>query len=196
MASAESFKGKVIAITGAASGMGLATAYYLAKCGASLSLADVQQKELDEVQASIRESYNVEVLATVTDVTKSEDVDRWIASTISKFDKLDGAANLAGVFIESTKDGGIAKMEDRVWNFVLGVNLTGLMYCLRAQLKVISDVGSIVNASSVAGLFGSSQFPAYSTSKHGVIGLTKSAAREAGFRQIRVNAVLPYANLS
>ncbi|EXJ89878.1 hypothetical protein A1O3_02945 [Capronia epimyces CBS 606.96] len=184
-------KDKVIAVTGAASGIGLATAYYLGDRGASLSLADVSEKALNEEAEKIRQKTGVKVLATVTDVSKAEDVDKWIDSTVATFGKLDGAANLAGIFIESTDNGGIAKLDENLWNLVLGVNLTGMMHCLRAQLKVISQGGSIVNASSVAGLLGSAQFPAYSTSKHGVIGLSKCAAREAGEREVRVNAIVP-----
>jgi len=191
MTSTQPLDGKVIALTGAASGIGLATAHYLAQRGASLSLADIQQKGLDELQKSLRELYNAQVLITKTDVSKGEDVDKWIKSTISTFGRLDGAAKLAGVFIESTENGGLAQIDDDTWNLVIAVNLTGMMNCLRAQLQVISEGGSIVTASSVAGILGSSQFPAYSASKHGVIGLSKSAAREAGARQVRVNVVVP-----
>jgi NAD(P)-dependent dehydrogenase (short-subunit alcohol dehydrogenase family) len=191
MASAQVFNGKVIAITGAASGIGLATARYLAQRGASLSLTDIQHKTLEDAAESIRKAFQVNVLTTVGDISKNEDVEKWISSTILEFGRLDGAANVAGVFVESTANGGITRMMDDVWNFVLGVNLTGMMYCLRAEFKVISPGGSIVNASSVAGLLGSAQFPAYSTSKHGVIGLSKCAAREVGGKEVRVNAIVP-----
>ncbi|KAK5193084.1 hypothetical protein LTR99_001740 [Exophiala xenobiotica] len=182
---------KVFGVTGAASGIGLATAHYLGRQGASLSLADISETGLNNAAESIRRATRTEVLVCVTDVSKPEQVDEWISSTVSKFGRLDGAANLAGVFREFGDSGGIASMDDRLWDSILGINLTGLMYCLRAQLKVMSPGGSIVNASSVAGLLGSAQFPAYSTSKHGVIGLSKCAAREAGSREIRVNAIVP-----
>ncbi|KAH8701512.1 3-oxoacyl-reductase [Talaromyces proteolyticus] len=191
MASTQGFHGKIIAVSGAASGIGLATAHYLAQRGSSLSLLDIQQKALEDAAELIRKSTNTRVLTTTGDISKNEHVERWIMSTISEFGRLDGAANVAGIFVESTDRGGIANMTDEVWNTVLGVNLTGMMFCLRAQLKVISNGGSIVNTSSVAGLLGSSQFPAYSTSKHGVIGLSKCAAREGGSREVRVNAIVP-----
>ncbi|KIM93561.1 hypothetical protein OIDMADRAFT_46184 [Oidiodendron maius Zn] len=191
MTSQHPFAGKVIAITGAASGIGLETAHYLAHRGASLSLADVQQKELLEAETTIKKELipNAKVLARLVDVRSNSEVEEWTAQTIKEFGKLDGAANLAGVFIEPAT--GIKGIDDNIWESVLAINLTGLMHCLRAQLKVISRGGSIVTASSVAGLVGSSQYPAYTTSKHGVIGLTKCAAREMGDAEVRVNCICP-----
>lgn len=191
MTSLQGLSGKVIAVSGAGSGIGLATAHYLARRGCLLSLMDINAKAVEDAAESVRKNTNTKVVTTTGDVSEDADVERWITSTVSKLGRLDGAANVAGIFVESTARGGIASMEDKIWNSVIGVNLTGMMYCLRAQLKVISHGGSIVNASSVAGLLGSSQFPAYSTSKHGVIGLSKCAAREAGDREVRVNAIVP-----
>jgi len=190
MAFVQSLKGKVVAITGAASGIGLATAHYLAQRGADLSLADIAQADLDKAAESVRsQSPNVQVISSVVDVSKAKDVDSWIQNTIDDLGKLDGAVNLAAIFTEEAK--GIIEMTDDTWNSMIGVNLTGLMYCLRAQMKSIAYGGSIVNATSVAGMLGSAQFPAYSTSKHGVIGLTKCAAREVGNRHVRVNVICP-----
>jgi NAD(P)-dependent dehydrogenase (short-subunit alcohol dehydrogenase family) len=192
MASQHPFAGKVIAITGAASGIGLATAHYLAQRGASLSLADVQQNALVEAEKAIKKELipTARVLTKLVDVRNNSEVEEWTAETVKEFGKLDGAANLAGVFIEPAT--GIKGIDDKIWETVLGINLTGLMNCLRAQLKVISRGGSIVTASSVAGLVGSGQYPAYTTSKHGVIGLTKCAAREMGDAEVRVNCICPY----
>jgi NAD(P)-dependent dehydrogenase (short-subunit alcohol dehydrogenase family) len=176
MASQHPFAGKVIAITGAA----------------SLSLADVQQNELVEAEKAIKKELipTARVLTKLVDVRNNSEVEEWTAETVKEFGKLDGAANLAGVFIEPAT--GIKGIDDKIWETVLGINLTGLMHCLRAQLKVISRGGSIVTASSVAGLVGSGQYPAYTTSKHGVIGLTKCAAREMGDAEVRVNCICPY----
>ena len=182
---------KVIAITGGASGIGLATAHLLASRGAKLSLADVQEAALSEAALAIKSEHNVEVLTFVLDVRKASQVNDWISATVSKFGKLDGAANLAGVIPKSIGVGGIAEQDQAEWDFVIGVNLTGVMHCLRAQMKVISDGGSIVNAASIAGVQGRPNNGAYAASKHGVVGLTRSAAKEIGGKGVRVNSIAP-----
>lgn len=192
MASTHPFADKVIAITGAASGIGLCTAHLLASRGAKLSLADVQQSALDKAREDIQSKYpSCEILASPVDVRKYDQVEKWIQDTVSHFGKLDGAANLAGVIPKSI---GLQMLQDQdfgEWEFVTGVNLTGLMYCMKAQLRSIADNGSIVNASSIAGLTGRDRNSAYSASKHGVLGLTRSAAKEVGVRGVRVNAICP-----
>ena len=86
----------------------------------------------------------------------------------------------------------IVDITDEHWNFILGVNATGLFYCVRAQLRVMDRGGSILNVASMAGLMGRPSIAAYSTSKHAAIGLTRTAAKEVGVRGIRVNALAPY----
>jgi len=184
-------KGKVIAITGGASGIGLATAHLLASRGASLSLADVQEGALVAAANAIKSKHDVEILTFALDVRKVAQVDAWISETVSKLGKLDGAANIAGVIPKSIGIGGITGMVEEEWDFVIAVNLTGVMHCLRAQMKVIENGGSIVNASSIAGLTGRANNSAYAASKHGVIGLTKSAAKEIGSKGVRVNSFAP-----
>ncbi|CAO2648202.1 Nn.00g074690.m01.CDS01 [Neocucurbitaria sp. VM-36] len=186
-----SMTGKVIALTGGASGIGLATAHLLASRGATLSLADVSNHGLQDASKAIKDKHNVEVLTFALDVRKPEQVDAWIKETVAKFGKLDGAANIAGVIPKTIGVGGIAELEAEEWNFIIGVNLTGVMHCMRAQMRAISDGGSIVNASSIAGLTGRPNNAAYAASKHGVIGLTKSAAKEIGARGVRVNSFAP-----
>ncbi|KAK3065125.1 Short-chain dehydrogenase/reductase aba4 [Coniosporium uncinatum] len=189
--SKQQFKGKVIALTGAASGIALTTAHILASRGATLSLGDIQEGPLNEAASAIRLKHGVDVSTCVLDVRKTERVDAWIAQTLEKYGKLDGAANLAGVLPRSLVTKGLVEQDDSEWDFVIGVNLTGLMHCLRAQMRVISDNGSIVNAASIAGVQGRPRLASYSASKHGVIGLTRSAAKEIGIRGVRVNAVCP-----
>lgn len=184
--------GKVVAITGGASGIGLATAHLLASRGATISLADVSEQGLHNASQALISQHNVEVLTFALDVRIASQVNAWIEQTVSKFGKLDCAANIAGVIPKSIGVGGIAEQDDEDWDFIIAVNLTGIMHCMRAQLRVISDGGSIVNAASIAGLMGRPNNAAYAASKHGVIGLTKSAAKEVGGRGIRINSFAPY----
>ena len=193
MASARPFQDKVIAITGAASGMGLATAHYLAVRGASLSVAEIQDDLLEAAARSVKNAQpDVNILVTVIDVRKPSEVDSWIASTISAFGKLDGCANLAGVVGRTNRVSNVAELEDEEWNYIMAVNLNGVFHCVRAELKYLAKGGSIVNAASVAGLVGSPQSAAYSASKHGVVGLTRSVAKELENLSIRVNCICPY----
>ncbi|KAF2102796.1 BcABA4 [Rhizodiscina lignyota] len=185
-----SLEGKVIAVTGGASGIGLATAKLLASRGAKVSLADVQEKLLDEAFTSIKATGHNEVLTAVVDVRKQESIDAWIKQTIDQFGKLDGAANLAGVF-RSEEGSSVEREDEKNWEFMIGVNLTGVMHCLKAELPHISEGGSVVNAASILGIQGAKGAAAYSVSKHGVVGLTRSAAKDVGMKGIRVNAIAP-----
>ncbi|EXJ77085.1 hypothetical protein A1O3_10243 [Capronia epimyces CBS 606.96] len=185
-------EGKVIAITGAGSGIGAATAREAAARGASLSLCDINQDALAVVVDEIRGRGN-DVVGTRVDVSNSDSVDAWIADTVAHFGRLDGAANVAGV--EAGPGGkvyaNIVDISNEHWGCMMGINLTGLFYCLRAQLRVMQRGSSVVNVSSMAGLVGRPGVAAYTASKHGVIGLTRTAAKEVGERGIRVNALAP-----
>lgn len=184
-----SLKGRVIAITGAASGIGLATARLLASRGASVSLADVRQEALDAAVADLKKSIpNVKVHAKAVDVRKGPEVGEWLDETVKRLGPLNGAANLAGVACTGTQ---ITNTSDEEWDFVMDVNLKGVFNCIRAELQHMDKDASIVSTSSVAGMHGAERAAAYSTSKHAVIGLTRSAAREVGARNIRVNCIAP-----
>ncbi|KAF9880785.1 hypothetical protein CkaCkLH20_01827 [Colletotrichum karsti] len=191
-----SFKGKVIAITGAASGIGLATAKALAALGARLSITDVNEAVLASTATELASLCGgaENVYSQVADVRDRKAVEAWIAATVEKLGPLDGAANCAGVLGAQGNRATIPQLEDDEWDFVMGVNAKGILNAMRAQIPVLRDEGkgaSIVNVASVSGLYGLEFHGAYTASKHAVVGLSKSAAREFGRKGVRVNAVCP-----
>ncbi|OAP57930.1 hypothetical protein AYL99_08668 [Fonsecaea erecta] len=186
-----SLAGKVISITGASSGMGLSLAKIVASRGAKLALADIQREPLEKLVAELKSS-GVEAIGQSVNVARHQDVDDWLGNISKHYGRLDGAANLAGV---PGKHGGsfgsILGQSLEEWDHIISVNLTGLMYCLRAQVQVMGSGGSIVNAASILSLMGKHGMSAYVTSKHGVLGLTRSVAKEFGPKGIRINCVAP-----
>ncbi|GAO15383.1 uncharacterized protein UV8b_07053 [Ustilaginoidea virens] len=185
-------KGKVYAVTGGASGIGLATAQNLLRKGATVCIADVDPAAMEAARARLGGPDDAPpVTVTHVDVSQRRQVDAWIASIVAQHGRLDGAANVAGVIGKGHGIAAVADLDDDEWDRIIAVNLTGTMYCLRAQLRHIADGGSIVNVSSVHGLKGFAKHAAYDASKHGVVGLTKAAALENGDREVRVNAVAP-----
>jgi NAD(P)-dependent dehydrogenase (short-subunit alcohol dehydrogenase family) len=166
----------------------------LASRGAKVSMADIQEKQLMAASKDLIKSVGEDnVFATVVDIRNESAVNSWISATVQKFGHLDGAANLAGVLPRTFNTGTVEDQQTEDWDYVLAINLTGMMYCMRAQLQNMNEKGSIVNASSVAGLIGFANCASYGASKYGVIGLTKCAAKEVGpTRGIRVNCIAPY----
>ncbi|GAQ42434.1 short chain dehydrogenase [Aspergillus niger] len=143
------FTGKLIAVTGAASGIGLATARLLAQRGAALSLADINTEGLAKARALIEseDSPKSHILTTVLDVRDSAQVDSWIKRSTDKLGPLYGAANVAGVTVKQLSGDPLDAPE---WDHILGTNLTGVMHCIRAQARNASAEGaSIVNVSSI-----------------------------------------------
>lgn len=185
-----SFRNKVIVITGAASGIGLATAEYLAAQGAKLSLCDQNQKLLDDAIARI-DSAGGQAIGTAVDVRRRAEVEAWITKSVENYGKLDGAVNAAGVGGKGISVESVHEVSDDDWNFVFDVNVKGVLNALRGEIVNLKDGTSIVNISSMLGVTGSTRMAAYSASKHAVVGLSRVAAKELGPRNIRVNVVCP-----
>ena len=189
MNNALDFSGKVALVTGAAAGMGLATAQAFAEAGAAVVLADFKE---DAVKAAAQKlvAAGHKALAVRCDVSDDAQVAAMVDRTVAEFGRLDAAFNNAGVMarIAPTAD---STRED--WDRVIGVNLRGVWSCMKHELRQMERQGSgaIVNNASVGALTGNPGIGAYIASKHGVVGLTRTAALEYIKHGIRVNAVNP-----
>lgn len=185
-----SFFGKVIVITGGASGIGLATSKLLASQGAKVSICDLRQDSLDSVKAEIKQSGH-DILVTALDVRDRAAMENWTKKTVEQFGKIDGVVNAAGVGGRAMLIESIHEISDDDFDFVWAVNVKGVLNALRAQIPAMNDGGAIVNLASLAGLTGGAKTSAYIVSKHGVVGLSRVATKELGPRNIRVNCVCP-----
>ncbi|ABR33255.1 3-oxoacyl-[acyl-carrier-protein] reductase [Clostridium beijerinckii] len=182
-------KGKCAIVTGASRGIGKAIALKLASLGANIVLNyRSNEKEALEVENEIK-GMGVETLCVKGDISKSEEVDNLINSAKEKFGTIDIMVNNAGI----TKDALIIRMKEEDFDNVIDVNLKGVFNCLKAITPIMMKQkhGKIINLSSVVGITGNAGQVNYSASKAGVIGMTKSLAREVGSRGINVNAVAP-----
>ncbi len=182
------FAGKTALITGAASGIGRATALAFAKAGADVVLADIAllpgQALADEISRS------GQALFVQTDVADRAQVANLTRSAVARFGRIDFAFNNAGI---EEEHGRLAQSDEALFDRMMAINVKGVWLCMKHQLEIMSaqKSGVIVNTASVAGLVGAPKHAIYAASKHAVVGMSKSAAAEYGTLGIRVNTVCP-----
>jgi 3-oxoacyl-[acyl-carrier protein] reductase len=183
-----SLSNRVAIITGSGQGIGREIALMLSELGASVVISDVNAATAKEVAAEI-EAKNGKSLAIPVNVTIAAEVNKLVEQALSSFGHIDILVNNAGV----TRDGLLLRMSEADWDLVLNINLKGAFICTQAVLRhmIRQRWGRIVNMASVVGLTGNAGQANYSASKAGLIGLTKSTAREVASRGITVNAVAP-----
>jgi NAD(P)-dependent dehydrogenase (short-subunit alcohol dehydrogenase family) len=183
------FTGKVALVTGAASGMGLATAQAFAEAGAAVVIADARE-ETAQHEAEKLMAAGYKAIAIRCDVSDDAQVEQMVQRTVSEFGRLDAAFNNAGVMAHIVPTADSTREE---WDRVININLRGVWSCMKYELRQMERQasGAIVNNASVGALTGNPGIGSYIASKHGVIGLTRTAALEYVKKGVRVNAVNP-----
>ena len=185
---ADMLSGKTAIVTGASRGIGAAIAHRLCEVGANVVICSRSTESVSQTATAL-ENKGFTVQAIVADISKKEDVETLIDETINRFSQIDILVNNAGI----TRDMLLMRLKDEDWDAVLQTNLTGTMYCTRAVLRpmIRQKNGRIINISSVIGLVGNPGQASYAAAKAGIIGLTKTTAKEVGTRGITVNAIAP-----
>jgi 3-oxoacyl-[acyl-carrier protein] reductase len=181
-------KGKVALVTGAAQGIGKAIAFLLARNGADIVISDINLEKAEETAREI-EGTGQKAMTIKVDVVNSEEVERMVQAIIERFGHIDILVNNAGI----ARDKLILRMTEGDWDTVINVNLKGTFNCTKAVVKHMSKQrsGKIVSIASVVGEMGNVGQANYSASKAGIIGFTKTIAREFAQRGINVNAIAP-----
>jgi 3-oxoacyl-[acyl-carrier protein] reductase len=180
--------GKIALVTGGAQGIGEAISMTLAKEGASVAVVDVNLEKAQETASNIKK-LGVEAEAYKADVSNTAEVEAVVDKILDKFKRIDILVNNAGV----TRDNLLIRMSEQEWDLVIAINLKGTFNFTKAVGRIMMKQrgGNIVNISSVIGLMGNAAQTNYSASKAGVIGITKSVAKELASRNVRVNAICP-----
>jgi len=181
------FEGKIVLVTGSGQGIGLAAVRAFAARGAKVVINDVSEEALEKAVGELRATGAL-CLGVQGDTSKKADVDRMFGAVVEEWGGLDVLVNNAGI----TRDAFLHKMTEEQWRQVIDVNLTGVFFCLQAAARIMRGAGggAIINISSDS-RFGNPGQANYSASKEGIVGLTRTAARELAPRRVRVNAVSP-----
>lgn len=179
------FSGKTVVVTGSARGIGRVVTEQFHVCGANVVVSDVNEAAVQEVVAALGQR----ALGVVCNVTIAGEIEKLCAQTLERFGRIDVLVNNAGI----TRDTLMIRMSEADWDLVLDINLKGAFLCTQSVARIMMKqrAGRIINISSVVGLTGNAGQSNYAASKAGLIGLTKSAAKELAPRNVTVNAVAP-----